>query len=483
MEPATQHFRGRTAPVLVALKANAEKWHETHNGASQTAVFRDVMPTAVGGGVKGDFTPTFNSLGFDAIFTSDKLALKMMGPVYNSNFLYRDTRGAVKMPVFGNDKYIVQHPLGDPGVDLGSGTKSKVSHLMVVSCADSGPVTFNEMLPSGKAEVDDLESRLNFLNSAFDGLKENIPISGCGKAVTDRATEMDVPLTTGMREFLALQISGLPTLLGKDWEAIITGRPGYRLLNSADKEIADTGCATILAEINELFDDDSLDLVPCIQDNENCSQLITHIHGFRIGKDVPQGLKDTYTDCRTILKVKKALLPDDVCELQRAGGALGRTASVAGGDDSPPLARQETYAVSIPTVSEEGDAPDMGDKTCHICGEIEHPSRDNWYHDADFSSEAFASLAMARCSDNWYHDADKNVIPFSALSVSDQRKELDAEEGLIHSIIRRPDELIRRLGRQIADLDTSELRPAMSIAAGSRRARRARTAARSAAGR
>jgi len=344
MEPATQHFRSRTGPVIEALKANAEKWNETHNGASQTAVFRDVMPTAVGGGVKGDFTSTFNSLGFDAIFTSDKLALKMMGPVYNSNFLYRDTRGAVKIPVFGNDKYIVQHPLGDPGVDLGSGTKSKVSHLMVVSCADTGPVTFNEMLPSDKAEVDDLESRLNFLNSAFDGLKENIPISGCGKAVTDRATEMDVPLTTGMREFLALQISSL----GDD---IRTGRPGYRLLNAEDEDIADAGCATILAAINELFDDDSLDLVPCIQDNTNCSQLITHIHGFRIGKDVPQGLKDTYTDCRTILRVKKhwssaldvSLYGEGLARRERqfaaealsrtasvAGGALGRTASVAG---------------------------------------------------------------------------------------------------------------------------------------------------------
>ena len=403
--------------MIEALKANAEKWYEKHS-ESQTAVFRRDMPTAVGGGVVGDFTPTFNSLGFDAIFTSDKIALKMMGPVYNSNFLYRDTRGAVKIPVFGNDKYIVQHPLGDPGVDLGSGTKSKVSHLMVVSCADSGPVTFNEMLPSDKAEVDDLESRLNFLNSAFDGLKENIPISGCGKAVTDRATEMDVPLTTGMREFLALQISSL----GDD---IRTGRPGYRLLNAEDEDIADTGCETILAAINELFDDDSLDLVPCIQDNENCSQLLTHIHGFRIGKDVPQRLKDTYTDCRTILKVKKELLPDEGCELQRTG-ALSRTASVAGDALSrtksavskpplgalpdpvremigrmaeameamraeiaelkadrgrsqeraaaletrvghfvsahevcvskPPLPRQETYAVSIPTVSEEDAA-------------------------------------------------------------------------------------------------------------------------------
>ena len=184
--------------VRAAIVANTAQWNKKHAEKSQTAVFRDVMPTAVGGGVKGDFTSTFNSLGFDAIFTSDKLALKMMGPVYNSNFLYRDTRGAVKIPVFGNDKYIVQHPLGDPGVDLGSGTKSKVSHLMVVSCADSGPVTFNEMLPSDKAEVDDLESRLNFLNSAFDGLKENIAISGSshpfGNSLFDNCSQTKITL-------------------------------------------------------------------------------------------------------------------------------------------------------------------------------------------------------------------------------------------------------------------------------------------------
>ena len=67
--------------------------------------------------------------------------------------------------------------------------------------------------------------------------------------------------------------------------------------------------------------------------------------------------------------MKKDLLPDEGCELQRAASSLGRTTSVAGAalgrttsvagdaDEGPPLARQETYAVSIPTVSEEDAAP------------------------------------------------------------------------------------------------------------------------------
>ena len=167
MEPATQHFWSRTGPVIKALKANAEKWNEKHS-ESQTAVFRAVMPRAPGGGVPGDFTKTFNDLGFTDVFTSDPPpALKMQGPVFNCNFMYRDTEdGAVKFPVFGNGKYIVQHPLGEPGRDIGDDSKSKISHMMVVSVGKTGPITFNEMLPSDKTEVDDLEERLQFLDTA-----------------------------------------------------------------------------------------------------------------------------------------------------------------------------------------------------------------------------------------------------------------------------------------------------------------------------
>ena len=357
--------------VRASLEANALKWEQTHGGKSQTDVFRGVMPTAPGGGVPGDFTETFSELGFKDVFTSDPPpALKMQGPVFNCNFMYRDTRGAVKIPVFGNDKYILQHPLGEPGRDLGDDSKSKISHMMVVSVGKTGPVTFNEMLPSDKTEVDDLEERIQFLETAVQGIKKNIPVSDCGEAVKAKASEMNVSHDTGIREFLARQISGLP-------ESVRTGRPGYTLMNASNQDIAASGCATILAAINDVFDDESLELVPCVQDGDNCSQLLTHIHAFMVAS-IPEGLKATYTDCRTILKVKKDLLPDEGCELQRAASSLGRTTSVAGGglarttsvaasslgrttsvalDEGPPLARQETYAVSIPTVSEDGAAP------------------------------------------------------------------------------------------------------------------------------
>ena len=364
--PSTKFFSDEKT-VRASLEANAQEWENTHSGKSQTDVFRAVMPTAPGGGVPGDFTETFNGLGFKDVFTASPVLNMGKGP-FNCNFMYRDTRGAVKIPVFGNDKYILQHPLGEPGRDLGDGSKGKIAHMMVVSVGKTGPITFNELLPSDKAEVDDLEERLKFLDAAVHGIKKNIPISECGDAVKAKAAEMNVSHDTGIREFLARQISGLP-------EAVRTGRPGYTLMNASNQDIASSGCAAILAAINDVFDDESLELVTCVQDNENCSQLLTHIHAFMVAS-IPEGLKATYTDCRTILKVKKDLLPDEGCELQRAalgrttsvaGTALGRTASVAGGalgrttsvagDEGPPLARQETYAVSIPTVSEDGAAP------------------------------------------------------------------------------------------------------------------------------
>jgi len=366
--PSTQFFSDEKT-VRASLEANAQNWEQKNGGKSQTDVFRAVMPTAPGGGVAGDFTETFSKLGFTDVFTASPVLNMGKGP-FNCNFIFRDTRGAVKIPVFGNDKYILQHPLGEPGRDLGDDSKSKISHMMVVSVGKTGPITFNEMLPSDKTEVDDLQDRLQFLEAAFDGIKKNIPVSKCGEAVKAKASEMNVSHDTGIREFLARQLSGLP-------ESVRTGRPGYKLMNASNQDIAASGCATILAAINDVFDDESLELVPCVQDNENCSQLLTHIHAFMVGA-IPEGLKATYTDCRTILKVKKELLPDEGCELQRAGSALGRTTSVAGStlgrttsvaggalgrttsvslDEGPPLARQETYAVSIPTVSEDGAAP------------------------------------------------------------------------------------------------------------------------------
>ena len=92
---------------------------------SQTEVFRSIVPKE---GV--DFTDTFNKEGFQNIFTSDKVTLKMMGP-YNSNMLYRDSLGKCKIPIYSDGEFTVQHPMGIPGVHLGK-HGSKASHLMIV---------------------------------------------------------------------------------------------------------------------------------------------------------------------------------------------------------------------------------------------------------------------------------------------------------------------------------------------------------------
>ena len=163
--PSTKFFSDEKT-VRASLEANAQKWEQTHGGKSQTDVFRAVMPTAPGGGVAGDFTETFNGLGFTDVFTASPVLNMGKGP-FNCNFIFRDSRGAVKILVFGNGKYILQHPLGEPGRDLGDDSKSKIAHMMVVSVGKDGPITFNEMLPSDQTEVDDLQERLQFLETGI----------------------------------------------------------------------------------------------------------------------------------------------------------------------------------------------------------------------------------------------------------------------------------------------------------------------------
>ena len=80
---------------------------------TQTDMFRKWVPKA-----PVDFTFNYRSIGFDQIFTSDKICLEMMGP-YNSNMLYRDSLGECKIPIYSDDEFTVQHPMGAPGVHLG----------------------------------------------------------------------------------------------------------------------------------------------------------------------------------------------------------------------------------------------------------------------------------------------------------------------------------------------------------------------------
>lgn len=295
------------------------RWSNIPNLCSQSDLFRRIVPKE-----EVDFTEEFYKNGLDGIFTNPGLPLKITYG-YNCNHLYRDTLGKMKIPIFNDDKFVVIHPMGAPGRDLGPGHSAKVSHLMVVTHSEDGPITFNEMLPSNTQELNDLKERILILNQAYSNLKADSPISMCGQKVIDRAIEMGVDPKTGIRSFMAHQIYNLS-------ESDKKGLPGYKLLDKRDIDICkDEG--TILSTIHETFDDDSLSLMACIQGPDKNTQILSHMHGFMIN-DIPDTLNEIYIDCNVILKVKRStktvsIKKQGLCAVEEEGD-LCRTGSRMG---------------------------------------------------------------------------------------------------------------------------------------------------------
>ena len=121
--------------IMDEMSMYAGIWNSRDTKGTQTEVFRNNVPSE-----KINFTGIYKDIELDNIFTSDKIQLEMQGP-YNSIHLYRDSLGETALPIYSNNKYTVQHPLGEPGRDLGDGHSSKVSHLMIVKHSD-GPILY-----------------------------------------------------------------------------------------------------------------------------------------------------------------------------------------------------------------------------------------------------------------------------------------------------------------------------------------------------
>ena len=264
-----------------------------HFSQSQTEFFRKTIPLA-----KEDFTSAFQSLGMYDLFTSDKVVAKMMGN-YNCNHLYRQTKVVPDIVVFSDDKHVVFQPLGEPGRDLGPGHASKASHLMVVTYSDDGPITLNEMLPTTEEEDADLKVRLALMDSAYKALRTNKPISECGPMTIGAAATMGVPVTMGVRDFMAKQIAGFTS-------AFRSGRPGYKLLNKDDIDFAGFKEGNVLRFLEETFSADGLTVQKFIQGPDNCSQLLSHVHGYLLpeGDCLPQVIAENYIDVTQIMEAK-----------------------------------------------------------------------------------------------------------------------------------------------------------------------------------
>jgi hypothetical protein len=270
-----------------------EKWNSRSGPAtlgSQTDVFRKSVPTE-----PADFSETFLVEQLNDIFTSEKIVLPMMGP-YNSNHLFRDTQKVTKIPIYSDENYTVMHPIGEPGLHLGQGHGSKVSHLMIVKHSVDGPITFNEMLPSTMEEVRDLKTRMEIMNKVVRNFKDNESLYTCGPKVVAKANELRIQGLTGIRDYLAKVISHMP-------EEERLGRPGYKLLNKDNVDVS-TDEEQVRGLLNEVYDNPEMKPFIAIQPPSENSQLLSHMHCFMVSS-VPEGMIDTYRCCQTILDIKE----------------------------------------------------------------------------------------------------------------------------------------------------------------------------------
>ena len=273
-------------------------WHGLHPNKSQTTLFREIVPIdAV------DFSGKFRSSGLSTVFIGDRLR---HGEGFNCNHLYRDIRTVAAIVVYSNGRNTVIAPLGDPGRDT---DKNKVAHLMVISHAEDGPVTFNEMLPSTFGELGDLEERIETMRQAIHNLQSNSRISDCGEKVVSKAASLDVPDTMGIREFMAYQILNMKDSVRKGFANGGDG-PGYKLIGNDGSDICQDE-EKVRSAIEEVFGGDLRGRMFIQGPNRN-TQILSHIHMFMLSdsEDLPKTLDDNYLDVEVILKIKQEFVTD-----------------------------------------------------------------------------------------------------------------------------------------------------------------------------
>jgi hypothetical protein len=263
--------------------------------ATQTEFFRSAIPLE-----PVDFTETAQTYQLQDIFSSGKVVYPMLGP-YNCHMLWRQTQEMPHVIIYNSDNFVVLHPLGEPGLALGN-HGNRVSHLMVLPKSQVGPITVNDMLPSTDAELHDLSCRMSCLDIAYSRMNGNAALKFCGSMVIERAEEMGVSADTPIREFMALQIASFTPEFRQS-------RPGYKLLSENGIDYAEGGLVVLKSIIDTVFGNDELALTKCIQGPTDCSQLVSHIHGFLLPKkeEIPEGLRDSYICAKILFNAKSQL--------------------------------------------------------------------------------------------------------------------------------------------------------------------------------
>jgi len=281
-----------------------EKWSRDYPpNLTQTDMFRKWVPED-----DRDFTGNYGSIGFNQIFTSDRLRT---GAGFNCNFLYRQMKTTPDILVYSDKDTSIFQPLGEPGRDV---DKDKDAHLMAVSHSTDGPVTFNECLPTTEEEDKDLGRRVALMKSAVLALRRNTPVSECGLKVVEKATQLNVSLDTGIQQFLLHQILALSP-------EVLAGPPGY-VLNKDGVDIGKNK-GELEKVVGKVFENEELEPMMFIQPPDRNTQLLSHIHCFMLNpsESLPKALEENYLSVDMIRDVKDELgdvIDDgDDCELVR----------------------------------------------------------------------------------------------------------------------------------------------------------------------
>jgi len=283
-----------------------EKWSKDYpSNLTQTDMFKKWVPED-----ESDFTFKYGSMGFDQIFTCDRVRT---GAGFNCHHLYRQMRKTPDILVFSDENTSIFQPLGEPGRDV---DKYKDSHLMAVSHSfgDSDPSTFNECLPTTEAEDEDLSRRVSLINSAILALRRNALVSECGPKVVEKATDLGVAMDMGIQQFFLHQVLELSP-------EVLAGPPGYVL----NKDGVDIGKNKEELEktIGKVFENEGLQPMMFIQPPDRSTQFLSHIHCFLLdpSESLPKELEENYISVELIQEVKyelkNAIEEEEDCELVR----------------------------------------------------------------------------------------------------------------------------------------------------------------------
>ena len=268
-----------------------ELWGTLPEAHTQTSFINKYVSTYI-----TDFTETFTNNKLDNIFTSEKLYTGNSKGDYNCNMLYRSSFKDPDIPILDTGDFLVLHPLGIPGRDLGK-SDNTITHLMVVSIGgrSDNPMCLNEMLPSSSEELDDLKKRIDVINAAYINMMNNEPICNCGPKVLSKASQLGISPNRGVRDFMGDVILSLSS-------EFKSGTPGYQLNN---KEGEYSGNEEKVRLYLNLYNNKQ---VKCfIQPPCNNTQTFSHIHGF-ILDTIPDDVANAYRDINMVVKIKEDLI-------------------------------------------------------------------------------------------------------------------------------------------------------------------------------